>query len=137
MKYLISYFENSENEYTDFYGLYPEDIKEMFLDIQDEGYSVRVNFTKKLFQHNFESPLDKSDVKFGLVPYIEVKIKKNIFGFMTSDEINTELYRLTQSDIFKEIIQVANSRLKDLNWKIQDIKREHDYLSISIYKINI
>lgn len=135
MKYIKSIFENSEEDYITNYGLTPDDIKDMFVDIQDEGYIVSTNFSKKLFQWNVTGEFQKGDMKFGLQPVIQVRVKKQP---MTSRQSwILELSRFLESDLFKETISVAKERLKGFGWKIKDVKIEHDYIIISISKINI
>jgi uncharacterized protein YjgD (DUF1641 family) len=91
---------------------------------------INVDFKKKLFSH-----LVDKDITLKLQPVIEVKIKKNLFGFMTRSEIESELHKLVQSEEMKEIIDVASSRLKDYGLFISMYNMELDYLKILIYKI--
>lgn len=137
MKHLKKFFENQEEDYIKYYGLYPEDIKDMFIDLVDDGWMINVDFKKKLFQHRaiINSPLVDKDITLKLQPVIEVKIKKNLFGFMTRSEIESELHKLVQSEEMKEIIDVASSRLKDYGLFISMYNMELDYLKILIYKI--
>jgi hypothetical protein len=130
MKHLKKFFENQEEDYIKYYGLYPEDIKDMFIDLVDDGWMINVDFKKKLFSH-----LVDKDITLKLQPVIEVKIKKNLFGFMTRSEIESELHKLVQSEEMKEIIDVASSRLKDYGLFISMYNMELDYLKILIYKI--
>jgi hypothetical protein len=44
MKHLKKFFENQEEDYIKYYGLYPEDIKDMFIDLVDDGWMVYVDF---------------------------------------------------------------------------------------------
>ena len=137
MKHLKKFFENQEEDYIKHYGLYPEDIKDMFIDLVDDGWMINVDFKKKLFQHSaiINSHLVDKDITLKLQPVIEVKIKKNLFGFMTRSEIEIELHKLVQSEEMKEIIDVATSRLKDYGLFISMYNMELDYLKILIYKI--
>jgi hypothetical protein len=130
MKHLKKFFENQEEDYIKYYGLYPEDIKDMFIDLVDDGWMINVDFKKKLFSH-----LVDKDITLKLQPVIEVKIKKNLFGFMTRSEIESELHKLVQSEEMKEIIDVSSSRLKDYGLFISMYNMELDYLKILIYKI--
>ena len=130
MKHLKKFFENQEEDYIKYYGLYPEDIKDMFIDLVDDDWMINVDFKKKLFSH-----LVDKDITLKLQPVIEVKIKKNLFGFMTRSEIESELHKLVQSEEMKEIIDVASSRLKDYGLFISMYNMELDYLKILIYKI--
>lgn len=137
MKHLKKFFENQEEDYIKYYGLYPEDIKDMFIDLVDDGWMINVDFKKKLFQHSaiINSPLVDKDITLKLQPVIEVRIKKNLFGFMTRSEIEIELHKLVQSEEMKEIIDVTSSRLKDYGLFISMYNMELDYLKILIYKI--
>ncbi len=145
MKHLINFFESQEEDYIKYYGLYPEDIKDMFIELSDEGWVVNVDFKKKLFQHRaiINSTLADKDITLNLQPVIEVRIKKNIFGFMTRNEIKSKLHKLIQSEEMKEIMEVAGNRLKDYglfisNYNIGTMAGvELDYLKILIYKNNI
>lgn len=137
MKHLKKLFENQEEDYIKYYGLYPEDIKDMFIDLVDDGWMVNVDFKKKLSQHSaiINSPLVDKDITLKLQPVIEVRIKKNLFGFMTISEIEIELHKLVKSEEMKEIMEVASSRLKDYGLFIRMYNMELDYLKILIFKI--
>ena len=137
MKHLKKFFESQEEDYIKYYGLYPEDIKDMFVELSDDGWMVNVDFKKKLFQHRaiINSPLVDKDITLKLQPVIEVKIKKNLFGFMTRSEIEIELHKLVQSEEVKEIIDVASSRLEDYGYRIRIYNLELDHLKILICKI--
>ena len=138
MKHLKKFFENQEEDYIKYYGLYPEDIKDMFIDLIDDGCVINVDFKKKLFQYKtlINSPVDDKDLILNLQPVIEVRIKKNnILNYMRRSEIESELHKLVQSEEMKEIIDVASSRLKDYGLFIMYNYLELDYLKILIYKI--
>ena len=138
MKHLKKFFENQEEDYIKYYGLYPEDIKDMFIDLIDDGWVINVDFKKKLFQYKtlINSPVDDKDLILNLQPVIEVRIKKhNILNYMRRSEIESELHKLVQSEEMKEIIDVASSRLKDYGLFIMYNYLELDYLKILIYKI--
>ena len=138
MKHLKKFFENQEEDYIKYYGLYPEDIKDMFIDLIDDGWMINVDFKKKLFQYKtlINSPVDDKDLILNLQPVIEVRIKKNnILNYMRRSEIESELHKLVQSEEMKEIIDVASSRLKDYGLFIMYNYLELDYLKILIYKI--
>ena len=135
MKHLKKFFENQEEDYIKYYGLYPEDIKDMFIDLIDDGWVINVDFKKKLFQYKtlINSPVDDKDLILNLQPVIEVRIKKNnILNYMRRSEIESELHKLVQSE---EMIDVASSRLKDYGLFIMYNYLELDYLKILIYKI--
>lgn len=136
MKYLKKFLENNED--YNLYGLTPEDVKDMFMEIQDEGWNIRVDFSKKLFQLDQSGLFNKEDFKLGLRPQIKVKIKKIQTSFSTTRQSNLyELSGLLQSELFRETTSVANDRLKTFGWECKDVKIEEDYIIISISKINI
>ena len=139
MKHLKKFFENQEEDYIKYYGLYPEDIKDMFIDLVDDGWMINVDFKKKLFQHRaiINSPLVDKDITLKHQPVIEVRIKKNLnpSSYFRRSEIESELHKLVQSEEMKEIIDVASSRLKDYGLFISMYNMELDYLKILIYKI--
>lgn len=139
MKHLKKFFENQEEDYIKYYGLYPEDIKDMFIDLVDDDWMINVDFKKKLFQHRaiINSPLVDKDITLKLQPVIEVRIKKNLnpSSYFRRSEIESELHKLVQSEEMKEIIDVASSRLKDYGLFISMYNMELDYLKILIYKI--
>jgi len=137
MKHLKKFFENQEEDYIKYYGLYPEDIKDMFIDLVDDGWVINVDFKKKLFQHSaiINSHLVDKDITLKLQPVIEIRIRNRIAGFMTRSEIESELHRLIQSEEMKEIIDVASSRLEDYGYRIRIYNLELDYLKILICKI--
>lgn len=136
MKYLKSFFENNQEiNYIEKYGLYPEDIQDMFYDLQELGYSINVNFSEKLIQ---KSTTEKT-FEFNLQPFISVSVrKKNIVEYPLNQRmVQFDIESLMVSPEFLKIIEVVNSRLKDYNWKINNIKIDYDNLFISICKINI
>lgn len=135
MKYIRSIFENTENEYMSDYGLVPEDIKDMFVDLEDEGYRVFVNFTKRLVQFSDTEQLEDDNLRLGLQPLITVRIKK--FQPGNRENLLLTLSKLMKSDIFQDTVSVTKDRLRSMNWTIKDVKIENDYIIISIYKINI
>lgn len=134
MKYLKSFFENNEEvDYLDIYGLYPEDVKDMFYDLEEKGYIINIKFTEKLIQKSS----DYSNLKFDLEPYISVNIRKKDKQGLTQRLLEYDLESLVDSDDFKSIINLTNLRLKDYGWKINHIRKEYEHIDISICKINI
>lgn len=131
MRY-IKYFESSEEiDYINQYGLYPEDIKDIFSDIEDNDYSINVIFKKKLFNLSFNEPFRSDEVKLKLEPFIEVQIRK-LNNEYNSPEMSMDIL---STDTFKENISTANMRLKDYGWEIKGIKKEYGCIIISICKI--
>jgi len=109
MKYL-KYFESSDE-------LTSEIIKDMFLDISDMDWDVRVNKAQKLHQIG-EPTLNNSE--FELLEYFQVKIRKDhsYSSRRWTLEQKREIENLLSSDVFKEVIEVANDRLNDFGWYI-------------------
>lgn len=131
------------------YGLYPEDVKEMFYDLQDldmfpEKLRVFVEFKSMLGQGNliFNVPMSDKVMKFQHFPYIEVRVKsdsvsENLGRAQTVYTNDTLLIGIIQDKRFEEVIEVANNRLEDYDWKIVKIHKDFkdDYIQIIIKKI--
>ena len=131
MKYLKTFESSEELEF----GVTPEDIEYLFTDISDNGWKVDVRFLRKLFDFKHT---DKPILKFGLVPYIEVSISKPTpveQRFNRSPWIESqELKSFTESDEFKEIIEVASLRLDELELYIQKLSYVNNTFNILIYR---
>lgn len=134
MKYL-RYYESDDN--YELYGISPEEIKFMFVDLEDLGWNIFIRFNKRLHQLDFGTEFSKGDIKLGLVPSIELRVKHNNPFGKTTNSISRELLELINSDIFKETIEVSNDRLQEYNWKIKSIVKENDYIKILLSKTNI
>ena len=133
------------------YGLYPEDVKEMFYDLQDldifpEKLRVFVEFKSMLGQGNlmFNVPMSNKVMQFQHFPYIEVRVKSDAisvpeYGRTQADRnmIQSLLTKMTEDERFKEVIEVANNRLEDYDWKIEKTYKDfsNDYIQIIIKKI--
>jgi hypothetical protein len=133
------------------YGLYPEDVKEMFYDLQDldifpERLRVFVEFKSMLGQGNlmFNVPMSNKVMQFQHFPYIEVRVKSDAisvpeYGRTQADRnmIQSLLTKMTEDERFKEVIEVANNRLEDYDWKIEKTYKDfsNDYIQIIIKKI--
>jgi hypothetical protein len=131
MKYLKT-FENSEEIE---FGVTPEDIEYLFTDISDNGWKVDVRFLRKLFDFKHT---DKPILKFSLIPYIQVSISKPTsveqrFNRSKWNEIQ-ELNAFTNSDEFKEIIEVASLRLDEFELYIQKQSYVNNEFNILIYR---
>ena len=147
------YFEDEDediNESVDdetaikHYGLYPEDVKEMFYDLQDldifpERLRVFVEFKSMLASFN-----DGPKMTFQHFPFIEVRVKSDAisapeYGRTQADRnmIQSLLTKMTEDERFKEVIEVANNRLEDYDWKIEQTYKDfsNDYIRIIIKKI--
>jgi hypothetical protein len=149
------YFEDEDiNESVDdetamkHYGLYPEDVKEMFYDLQDldifpEKLRVFVEF-KSMLGSNLIFDDSKNKMTFQHFPFIEVRVKSDAisvpaYGRTQADrnKIQSLLSEITEDERFKEVIEVANNRLEDYDWKIERIIKNFtdDYIQIIIKKI--
>ena len=134
------------------YGIYPEDVKEMFYDLQDldifpERLRVFVEFKSMLGQSGnlmFNDPMSTPKMTFQHFPFIEVKVKSDAisvpeYGRTQADRnmIQSLLTKMTDDQRFKEVIEVANNRLEDYDWKIEKIHKDfsNDYIQIIIKKI--
>lgn len=134
------------------YGLYPEDVKEMFYDLQDldifpERLRVFVEFKSMLGQSGnlmFNDPMSTPKMTFQHFPFIEVKVKSDAisvpeYGRTQADRnmIQSLLTKMTDDQRFKEVIEVANNRLEDYDWKIEKTYKDfsNDYIQIIIKKI--
>jgi hypothetical protein len=134
------------------YGLYPEDVKEMFYDLQDldifpERLRVFVEFKSMLGQNGnlmFNDPMSASKMTFQHFPFIEVRVKSDAisvpeYGRTQADRnmIQSLLTKMTEDERFKEVIEVANNRLEDYDWKIEKIYKDfgNDFIQIIIKKI--
>jgi hypothetical protein len=155
------YFEDEDkdiNESVDdetamkHYGIYPEDVKEMFYDLQDldifpEMLRVFVEFKSMLGQGGnlmFNDPMSTPKMTFQHFPFIEVRVKSDgikvpEYGRTQADRnrLHTELENIIKDERFKEVIEVANNRLEDYDWKIEKVYKDfrNDYIQIIIKKI--
>jgi hypothetical protein len=132
------------------YGMYPEDVSEIFYDLQDpdlfpERLTFAVQFKSMLGQNGnlmFNDPMSASKMTFQHFPFIEVRVKKDLekaYGFTQADRNRThrELTDLQATERFKEFVETANARLGDEGWTIQKAYKDfgNDYLSIILKKI--
>lgn len=130
------------------YGLYPEDVKEMFYDLQDldifpEKLRVFVEF-KSMLGSNMIFDDSTNKMTFQHFPFIEVRVKSDAisvpeYGRTQADRnmIQSLLTKMTEDERFKEVIEVANNRLEDYDWKIEKIYKDfgNDFIQIIIKKI--
>ena len=134
------------------YGIYPEDVKEMFYDLQDldifpERLRVFVEFKSMLGQNGnlmLNDPMSTPKMTFQHFPFIEVRVKSDAisvpeYGRTQADRnmIQSLLTKMTEDQRFKEVIEVANNRLEDYDWKIEQTYKDfsNDYIQIIIKKI--
>jgi len=128
------------------YGIYPEDVKEMFYDLQDldifpERLRVFVYFKSMLGQTGnltFDDPMTAPKMKFQHFPFIEVRVKSEKSEEWDRRELQQrELSYMIEDARFKEVLEVANERLEDYGWKIEKTYKDfrNDYIQIIIKKI--
>ena len=132
------------------YGLYPEDVSEIFYDLQDpdlfpERLAFQVQFKSMLGQAGnlmLDDPMTPKKLTFKHFPFIEVRVKKDQekeYGFTQADRNRThrELTDLQATERFKEFMETANARLEDEGWTIEKAYKDfgNDYLSIILKKI--
>jgi hypothetical protein len=125
MKYL-KYFESSEE-------LTEEKIKEMFLDISDMDWNVQVLKTEELMQ---KGDNNYNNFEFEFVNFFRVRIFKIHTSRRWDVEQKKEIENLLNSDIYKEVIEVANERLNDFGWYIdmKTLSTEFSKITFNIYK---
>jgi hypothetical protein len=132
------------------YGMYPEDVSDIFYDLQDpdlfpERLAFQVQFKSMLGQNGnlmFNDPMTPKKLTFQHFPFIEVRVKKDLekaYGFTQADRnrMHRELTDLQATDRFKEFVETANARLGDEGWTIEKTHKDfgNDYLSIILKKI--
>jgi len=137
MKYLNK-FENHHFNRTgeEDLGVSLDDIKYLFTDLSDNGWSVDVRFMQKLHQFK-DVPVDK-EFPVGLIYYIQVSISKPTpyeqrFNRSSWNEVQ-ELNKLADSEEYKELIDIVSLRLDDLGLYIKKQERPHKQLNILIYR---
>ena len=125
MKYL-KYFESSENDFTlDQRNVLMDEIKYYFTDLEDVGCNVRLTTGSKLIQSKSS---DLTHFDFNMVNFIKVYI---------TPENSRSTGKFMESDLFKEVIDVAKDRLSDKNLFIGDINQTGSfcsYIEINIYR---
>jgi len=132
------------------YGMYPEDVSEIFYDLQDpdlfpERLTFAVQFKSMLGQAGnlmLDDPMTPKKLTFQHFPFIEVRVRKDLekaYGFTQADRnrMHRELTDLQSTDRFKEFVETANARLGDEGWTIEKTHKDFgdDYLSIILKKI--
>ena len=122
----------------------------MFYDLQDldifpERLRVFVEFKSMLGQGNlmFNSPMSDKVMTFQHFPFIEVRVKSDAisvpeYGRTQADRnlLQSSLSKLIEDPRFKEVMEVANERLGDYEWKIEKTYKDfaNDYIRIIIKK---
>ena len=125
MKYL-KYFESSDTE------LNQDKIKEMFLDISDMDWNIQVYKNEEVRQNSVSG----TSFNFDIVNFYKVRIFKIHTSRRWDIEQKREIENLLNSDIFKEVIEVANDRLNDFGWYIdmETLNTEFSKITFNIYK---
>jgi hypothetical protein len=132
------------------YGIYPEDVKEIFYDLQDpdlfpERLEISVFFKSMLGQMGnlmMDDPMSPKKLQFQHFPFIEVRVKQAAqpkqYGFTQADRNRTQniLSALKEDERFKQAMEIASARLEDEGWKIHQISKDfiNDYLEIKLRK---
>jgi hypothetical protein len=109
----LKYFE-SVDDYSE-WGIELQTIEEMFYDISDLGWLIRVNSSKRLVRQNTIS----DNIEFEFQYYIKVVIYKP-FNSIDRDKIRQELNQLIKSTIFIETLEEVKLRLEFFDYEISD-----------------
>jgi hypothetical protein len=109
----LKYFE-SVDDYSE-WGIESQTIEEMFYDISDLGWLIRVNPSKRLVRQNSIS----DNIEFEFQYYIKVVIYKP-FNSIDRDKIRQELNQLIKSTIFIETLEEVKLRLEFFDYEISD-----------------
>ena len=109
----LKYFE-SVDDYSE-WGIESQTIEEMFYDISDLGWLIRVNTSKRLVRQNTIS----DNIEFEFQYYIKVVIYKP-FNSIDRDKIRQELNQLIKSTIFIETLEEVKLRLEFFDYEISD-----------------
>ena len=108
----LKYFESVD--YSE-WGIESQTIEEMFYDISDLGWLIRVNPSKRLVRQNTIS----DNIEFEFQYYIKVVIYKP-FNSIDRDKIRQELNQLIKSTIFIETLEEVKLRLEFFDYEISD-----------------
>lgn len=135
MKHLKSFFENNEEPVIN--GLYIDDIREMFFDIEDEGYSVKVKLVNVFVNRAKQNETRNRVFKFELVPQFHIEITRNDLENLSQRQVQFAVESLFNSDLLQETIRVARLRLSEFNLEINQIYREYSQIRIIVSEINI
>lgn len=135
MKHLKSFFENNEESVIN--GLYIDDIREMFFDIEDEGYSVKVKLVNVFVNRATQNETGPRIFKFELVPQFHIEITRNDLENLSQRQVQFAVESLFNSDLLQETIRVARLRLSEFNLEINQIYREYSQIRIIVSEINI
>jgi hypothetical protein len=117
-------------------GLYVDDIKEMFFDIEDEGYSVEVKLVNVFVNKATQNKTGPRIFEFELRPQVQVIIRKGTNALQYAQMLN-DAESLFNSDLFKEVIEVVKSRLAEYNLEVSEINKLFSGIKIVISEINI
>ena len=109
----LKYFE-SVDDYSE-WGIESQTIEEMFYDISDLGWLIRVNPSKRLVRQNTIS----DNIEFEFQYYIKVVIYKP-FNSIDRDKIRQELNQIIKSTIFIETLEEVKLRLEIFDYEISD-----------------
>lgn len=131
MKYLKTYrlYESDEVDYYD--GLTKEDIEDMFIDVSDMGYDVRVILHTRMVMLDKDWKIGNTKTTFGEIPIISVVISLpiksptgNPLNYQQVDSMKKQnedrLRALKVSDEFNSVIDEVNHRISHNGWYIFD-----------------
>ena len=135
MKHLKSFFENNEEPVIN--GLYIDDIREMFFDIEDEGYSAKVKLVNVFVNRAKQNETGNRVFKFELVPQFHIEITRNDLENLSQRQVQFAVESLFNSDLLQETIRVARLRLSEFNLEINQIYRDYSQIRIIVSEINI
>lgn len=107
----LKLFESEDSFWQKFkseIGISEEEIKDYFYDIVDDGWSINVRFTSKLF--DFKT-YHHGEVTMGRIPYIKIEIWKHLDATLSST--NLVLRELESSDKFKRCLEGLENRIEE------------------------
>ena len=132
MKYL-KYFESGEIDHYN--GLTSDFVNDMFVDISDMGFDVKTFLYERSVVINPHS-IKRSGIKteIGIIPYMEIRIRPTLHLGVDSGDIDDKLKNIKDSELFKELIDVANDRLDEYGWYISEELINARFLKIFIHR---
>lgn len=126
----LKYFESSI-DHSD-WGIDAESIEEMFYDISDLGWMIRVILSKRLIKKETdELNLDYFDFQY----YILVLIYKPFIS-IERETLKYQLINLRNSEVFRDTILDTTLRLKQFGYSLseKDIKLNSQNIEITFIK---
>ncbi len=134
MKYL-KYFESDEIDHYN--GLTTDFVNDMFVDISDMGFDVNTFKYERSVVINPHS-VERSGIKteIGIIPYMEIRIKSTLYDGSRNQLIDNDhkLKNIKDSELFRELIDVANDRLDGYGWYISEELINGTFLKIFLHR---